>query len=68
MLIVAKEDRKLRIEEATELEGVLPDAKAKDIIDEVIVPYFKNGDFYGGVKVSEWRSSFPLIKRTIASA
>jgi uncharacterized protein len=51
LLIVAKEDRKLRIEVGYGLEGVLPDAKAKDIIDEVIVPYFKNGDFYGGVKI-----------------
>lgn len=51
LLIVAKEDRKLRIEVGYGLEGVLPDAKAKDIIDEVIVPYFRNGDFYGGVKI-----------------
>lgn len=51
LLIVAKEDRKLRIEVGYGLEGVLPDAKAKDIVDEVIVPYFKNGDFYGGVKI-----------------
>ena len=50
LLLVAKDDRKLRIEVGYGLEGVLPDATAKRIIEEDIVPRFKQGDFYGGVR------------------
>jgi uncharacterized protein len=50
LLLVAKNDRKLHIEVGYGLEGVLPDAVAKRIIDEDIVPRFKQGDFYGGVR------------------
>jgi uncharacterized protein len=49
VLIVAKDDRKLRIEVGYGLEGALPDATANRIIDEVIVPQFRAGDFYGGI-------------------
>lgn len=49
LLVVAKNDRKLRIEVGYGLEGVLPDAIAKRIIAEDITPGFKQGDFYGGV-------------------
>ncbi|MGN2391613.1 TPM domain-containing protein [Pelomicrobium sp. G1] len=49
LVLVAKEDRELRIEVGYGLEGVLPDAIAKRIIDEVIVPRFRQGDFYGGL-------------------
>jgi uncharacterized protein len=49
LLLVAKDDRKLRIEVGYGLEGVLPDAIAKRIIAETITPHFKQGDFYGGV-------------------
>ncbi len=49
LLLVAKEDRTLRIEVGYGLEGVLPDAVAKRIITETITPLFKRGDFYGGV-------------------
>jgi len=50
LLLVAKNDRKLHIEVGYGLEGVLPDAVAKRIIDEDIVPRFKQGDFYGGIR------------------
>ncbi len=50
LLLVAKNDRKLRIEVGYGLEGVLPDATGKRIIEEDIVPRFKQGDFYGGVR------------------
>ena len=50
LLLVAKNDRKLKIEVGYGLEGALPDAIAKRIIDEDIVPRFKQGDFYGGVR------------------
>ncbi len=49
LLLVAKEDRRLRIEVGYGLEGVIPDAVASRIINEVITPYFKEGDFYGGI-------------------
>ena len=49
LLLVAKEDRALRIEVGYGLEGVIPDAVAKRVIDEVIVPRFRGGDLAGGV-------------------
>ncbi|MFM0327859.1 TPM domain-containing protein [Caballeronia glebae] len=49
LLIVAKNDRALRIEVGYGLEGALNDATSSRIINEVIVPKFKQGDFYGGV-------------------
>uniref|UniRef100_UPI0011784ABF TPM domain-containing protein n=1 Tax=Crenothrix polyspora TaxID=360316 RepID=UPI0011784ABF len=51
ILIVAKNDRKLRIEVGRGLEGVIPDVIAKRIIADVITPYFKAGDFGGGIDV-----------------
>jgi uncharacterized protein len=50
LLLIAKNDRAMRIEVGYGLEGVLPDAIAKRIIAEVITPYFKTSDFYGGIK------------------
>src|SRR6202022_895193 len=49
LLVVAKNDRKLRIEVGYGLEGVLNDVTAKRIIDEVITPKFRSGDFAGGM-------------------
>jgi uncharacterized protein len=49
LLIIAKDDRALRIEVGYGLEGALNDATSSRIINEVIVPRFKQGDFYGGV-------------------
>ncbi len=50
LLIVAKNDRQLRIEVAKTLEGAIPDLAAKRIIDNTITPAFKQGDFAGGVQ------------------
>lgn len=50
ILIIAKDDRAVRIEVGYGLEGVIPDAIAKRIIEEDIVPRFKQGDFSGGVE------------------
>jgi uncharacterized protein len=50
ILIVAKDDRRLRIEVGYGLEGVIPDSLARRVIDERITPRFKEGDFYGGVR------------------
>jgi uncharacterized protein len=49
VLVVAKNDRALRIEVGYGLEGALTDATSKRIISEIITPRFKEGDFYGGV-------------------
>lgn len=49
LLIVAKNDRKLRIEVGYGLEGALNDATSKRIIDEIITPKFRSGDFAGGI-------------------
>ena len=49
LLLVAKDDRRLRIEVGRGLEGAVPDAVANRIIAEHITPRFKEGDFYGGI-------------------
>jgi uncharacterized protein len=49
LLLVAKNDRALRIEVGYGLEGALPDAIAKRIIEEIIVPRFRADDFAGGI-------------------
>lgn len=51
LLLVAKDDKKVRIEVGYGLEGAIPDAIAKRIIEEQIIPHFKNDDFYGGINV-----------------
>lgn len=49
VLVVAKDDRALRLEVGYGLEGVLNDAASKRIISEIILPRFKQGDFFGGI-------------------
>ena len=49
LLVIAKNDRRLRIEVGYGLEGALTDVTTKRIIDEDITPKFKTGDFAGGV-------------------
>ena len=49
ILVVAKNDRKLRIEVGYGLEGALTDVTTRRIIDEVITPKFRSGDFAGGI-------------------
>jgi uncharacterized protein len=48
-LIVAKDDRQVRIEVAKTLEGAIPDLAAKRVIEQAITPRFKQGDFAGGL-------------------
>jgi uncharacterized protein len=49
ILVVAKNDRKLRIEVGYGLEGAPTDVNSKRIIDEIITPKFRSGDFAGGI-------------------
>lgn len=50
LLLVARDDRTLRIDTRYGLEGVIPDAVAKRIVDDLIVPRFRAGDFAGGLE------------------
>jgi uncharacterized protein len=49
ILLIVKQERKLRIEVGYGLEGALPDALAGSIIRDEIAPRFKEGQFYGGI-------------------
>ena len=49
LLVVAKDDRQVRIETTKALEGAIPDLAARQIIDSAITPRFKQGDFSGGL-------------------
>lgn len=50
LLVVAKDDRRVRIEVARRLEGAIPDLAASRIIDERITPAFRASDFAGGLQ------------------
>lgn len=49
LVLLARDDHKSRIEVGYGLEGALNDATAKRILSEVMTPFFKRGDFYGGL-------------------
>lgn len=49
ILIVAKDDRRVRIQPGYGLEGAIPDAIANRVIQEYLVPKFRNGDYAGGI-------------------
>ena len=49
ILVVAKDDRRVRIQPGYGLEGVIPDATASRVIQEYLVPKFRSGDFTGGI-------------------
>ena len=49
LVLVAKEDRAVRIEVGYGLEGAIPDAIGKRVIDEYIVPGFRAGNYPGGI-------------------
>jgi uncharacterized protein len=49
LFLIAYNDRKMRLEIGYGLEGVIPDAKAKQILDDYVKPYFKKGEFYKGI-------------------
>lgn len=49
LVLVAKADRKMRIEVGYGLEGAIPDAITKRIVSDIMQPSFRAGDFYGGL-------------------
>jgi uncharacterized protein len=60
LVVVAKDDRRVWIVTGSGVEGVLPDAAVKRIVEDDITPRFKQGDFYGGIRAAADR-----IMRTI---
>ncbi|WP_310389638.1 TPM domain-containing protein [Roseateles sp.] len=52
LVVVAKNDRKVRIEVAKTLEGAVPDLAARMIIQNAITPAFKKGDYAGGLNLA----------------
>ena len=50
LLLIARDDRKMRIEVGYGLEGALNDATARRIIGDVIAPRFKQNDYFGGIQ------------------
>ena len=52
LLVVAKNDRKVRIATTKTLEGAIPDLAARQIIDNAITPRFRQGDFAGGLNAA----------------
>lgn len=49
VLLIAVDDHKIRIETGSGMEGVLPDAIANRIIDQIIAPNFREGHYYQGI-------------------
>ena len=52
LLVVAKDDRRVRIEVAKTLEGAIPDLAARQIIEDAITPAFRRGDFAAGLQTA----------------
>ncbi len=52
LLIVAKDDRKVRIEVAKTLEGAIPDLAARQVIESAITPNFKQGNYAAGLSAA----------------
>jgi uncharacterized protein len=52
LIVVAKSDRRIRIEVAKTLEGAIPDLAARQIITETISPAFKRNDYAGGLNAA----------------
>lgn len=57
LILVAVNDRKVRLEVGYGLEGILPDAACKRILDETILPEFKSGDYEAGIENGVYRIS-----------
>ena len=52
LVVVAKDDRRMRIEVARKLEGAIPDLAASRIIDQSMAPRFREGDYAGGISAA----------------
>lgn len=71
MILVAMQERKIRIEVGYGLEDVITDAQAGAVIRDYITPFFKNRDFYGGlsagldvlIPAAEGKFKIPIKKK-----
>ncbi|MFA6449374.1 MAG: TPM domain-containing protein [bacterium] len=61
LIVVAIDDRKMRIEVGYGLEGAIPDAAAGAIVSDVMAPRFKTGDFSGGLQAG----AEAVVERTL---
>ncbi len=52
LIVVAKDERRVRIEVAKALEGAVPDLAARQVIDQVVRPAFRAGDYAGGLNAA----------------
>ena len=68
LLVVAKDDRKVKIETGYGLEGILPDAIGKRIVEDDIIPRFKQGDFYGGIRAGVERIMRAIFGRFVGAS
>ena len=68
LLIVAKNDHRVRIEVGRGLEGAIPDAANARIIREYITPKFRAGDFYGGIDDAHRCTDQTDRRRAVAAA
>jgi uncharacterized protein len=55
LILISKSERAMRIEVGQGLEGAIPDAYAKRMIDQLMIPSFRQGDFGGGVEQAIYR-------------
>lgn len=65
ILLISKNDRMMRIEVGYGLEGVMTDALASSIVQNTIVPFFKRGDFDGGVMAGSTQILNVLSGKTV---
>lgn len=49
LLVIAVQDRKSNLQIGYGLEGAIPDARSKQVLQDIIAPYFRNGDYAGGL-------------------
>jgi uncharacterized protein len=68
LIVLAVQDRKVRIDVARSLEGAIPDVTAKRIITETMAPAFKAGDYAGGLIRAVERIDERLAKEADAGA
>ena len=61
LVLVAKDDRKMRVEVAKTLEGAIPDIAAARIIDNAMKPRFREGDFAGGLQAAVTQISARIV-------
>ncbi len=49
LMVIAVQDRRSNLQIGYGLEGAIPDARAKQVLDDIMAPHFKQGDFAGGI-------------------